>query len=153
MATTGETKVLPLVDGSELVSLSSAGAGLASSTRSAVGGADGASETAADSAAAWAVAGSGTSALGAAASSPPMTASLVPTSTVSPSWTRICVSVPEAGLGTSVSTLSVEISSRDSSASTCSPSCFSHLVIVPSETDTPICGMTTSIASVVAMSV
>jgi hypothetical protein len=27
---------------------------------------------------------------------------------------------------------------------------LSHFVIVPSETDTPICGMTTSIASVVA---
>ena len=56
--------------------------------------------------------------------------------------------MPDAGLGTSVSTLSVEISSSDSSASTCSPSCFSHFVIVPSETDTPIWGMTTSIASV-----
>jgi len=50
-----------------------------------------------------------------------------------------------------VSTLSVEISSSGSSASTCSPCCFSHFVIVPSETDTPICGMTTSIASVVAI--
>jgi hypothetical protein len=28
---------------------------------------------------------------------------------------------------------------------------LSHLVTVPSETDTPICGMTTSIASVVAI--
>ena len=56
------------------------------------------------------------------------------------------------GSGTSVSTLSVEISSSASSASTVSPSCFSHFVTVPSETETPICGMTTSIAvSVVAM--
>ena len=60
-----------------------------------------------------------------------MTASFVPTSTVSPSWTRIWVTIPLAGLGTSVSTLSVEISSNDSSASICSPSLLSHFVIVP----------------------
>ena len=46
--------------------------------------------------------------------------------------------MPVAGLGTSVSTLSVEISSRVSSASICSPTCFDHFVIVPSETETPI---------------
>ena len=155
LATTGDTNVLPFVDeaDSSLVSLAAVGAGVTSFTVSALGGVAGASETAADSAAACAVAGSGTSSFGAAAApSPPMTASFVPTSTVSPSCTRICVSVPEAGLGTSVSTLSVEISSSDSSAATSSPSCFSHLVTVPSETDTPICGMTTSIASVVAIS-
>ena len=33
----------------------------------------------------------------------------------------------------------------------CSPSCFSHFVIVPSETETPICGITTSMAVPVAM--
>src|SRR5712692_3978136 len=81
-----------------------------------------------------------------------MTASFVPTSTVSPSCTRISVRTPVPGLGTSVSTLSVEISSSGSSASTCSPCALSHFVTVPSDTDTPICGMTTSIASVVAMS-
>src|SRR6202035_3249190 len=53
--------------------------------------------------------------------------------------------------GTSVSILSVEISSSGSSASTCSPSCFSQRVTVPSETDTPICGITTSIAVSVAI--
>ncbi len=64
----------------------------------------------------------------------------------------ICVfGVPAAGLGTSVSTLSVEISSSGSSASTCSPSCLSHRVSVPSETETPICGITTSTAVSVAM--
>src|ERR671936_660003 len=57
---------------------------------------------------------------------------------------------PSLGAGTSVSTLSVEISSSASSAATDSPSCFSHFVIVPSETETPICGITTSIAWVVA---
>ena len=53
----------------------------------------------------------------ASAPSGAITASFVPTSTVSPSWTRICCTTPVAGLGTSVSTLSVEISSSDSSAS------------------------------------
>ena len=57
-----------------------------------------------------------------------------------------------AGDGTSVSTLSVEISSSVSSASTVSPTCLFHFVIVPSETETPICGMTTSTALVVAIS-
>ena len=56
-----------------------------------------------------------------------------------------------AGLGISVSTLSVEISSSGSSAATVSPTCFSHFVIVPSDTETPIWGMTTSIAVSVAM--
>ena len=63
--------------------------------------------------------GRGSSAAGAAPSldsagaapGAPMTASRVPTSTVSPSWTRICCTTPVPGLGTSVSTLSVEISS------------------------------------------
>src|SRR4029078_8032986 len=70
----------------------------------------------------------------------------VPTATVSPSWARICWRTPLAGLGTSVSTLSVEISSSDASAAIASPSDLSHLVIVPSETETPIWGMTTSTA-------
>ena len=57
-----------------------------------------------------------------------------------------------AGLGTSVSTLSVEISSSASSASIVSPSDLSHFVIVPSETETPIWGMTTSTSVPVAIS-
>ena len=81
-----------------------------------------------------------------------ITASFVPTSTVSPSWTRISAITPDAGDGTSVSTLSVEISSRLSSALICSPTCLSHFVIVPSETDTPIWGMTTSVAPATAIS-
>ena len=80
-----------------------------------------------------------------------ITASTVPTSTVSPSGTRIFATTPPAGLGTSVSTLSVEISRSDSSGATASPSCFSHFVIVPSETDTPIWGMTTSVCVFVAI--
>jgi len=81
-----------------------------------------------------------------------ITASVVPTSTVSPSWTRIFWTIPLPGLGTSVSTLSVEISSSGSSASIASPSLRSHFVTVPSDTETPICGMTTSIAVPVAIS-
>src|ERR671936_285705 len=153
-ATTGETNVLPF-------SVGAGGAG--------VDGADGAESAegatsptpslaaAIASSAACCVAGSGgasascfSSAAGAGAPPGAETASFVPTSTVSPSWTRICWRTPSPGLGTSVSTLSVEISSSASSAATDSPSCFSHFVIVPSETETPICGITTSIAWVVA---
>ena len=70
----------------------------------------------------------------------------VPTSTVSPSATRISVTIPAPGDGTSVSTLSVEISTIVSSASTCSPTCLAQRVIVPSDTLTPIWGITTSTA-------
>ena len=56
-----------------------------------------------------------------------ITASFVPTSTVSPSWTRIFWTTPVPGLGTSVSTLSVEISSSGSSASIASPSLLQPL--------------------------
>ena len=94
--------------------------------------------------AAGCVAGSGAG--GDAPASPPIRARTVPTSTVAPSSTRISVTTPAAGEGTSVSTLSVEISSSVSSASTVSPTCLFHFVIVPSDTDTPICGMTTSTA-------
>ena len=56
----------------------------------------------------------------------------VPTSTVSCSLTNILYKIPAFGEGTSVSTLSVEISSIISSRSIISPSFFNHLVIVPS---------------------
>ena len=65
----------------------------------------------------------------------------VPTGTVSSGPTRILVSTPVAGEGTSVSTLSVEISTRPSSASTWSPSCLSQSRTVPSVTDSPISGI------------
>ena len=84
--------------------------------------------------------GAPTSAPGAA-----MRARTVPTSTVSPSWTRISATTPSAGLGTSVSTLSVEISSSGSSRPIGSPTWRSHFVTVPSETETPIWGITTSV--------
>src|SRR5215208_23307 len=50
-------------------------------------------------------------------------------------------SVPAAGAGTSASTLSVEISTSGSSASTRSPTCFNQPRTVPSVTDSPIWGM------------
>ena len=162
-ATTGETKLLP-----SPFAPGSAGAGAGAGVGGSAGAASGscgvgvsALAAASLSAAASAVAGSGgaASAAGAAPSldsagaapAAPMTARRVPTSTVSPSWTRICCTTPVPGLGTSVSTLSVEISSNGSSAWISSPSCLSHFVIVPSETETPIWGITTSTAVGVAM--
>src|SRR5205085_3418573 len=73
-----------------------------------------------------------------------ITAKRVPTSTVSPSGTRISATKPPAGEGTSESTLSVETSNRTSSGSTLSPTCLNHLVIVPSVTVSPSWGIVTS---------
>ncbi len=69
---------------------------------------------------------------------------MVPTSTVSPSGTRISWSTPEAGEGTSESTLSVDTSNRGSSTSTWSPTALNHWVIVPSVTVSPSWGISTS---------
>ena len=74
----------------------------------------------------------------------PITASFTPTSTVSPSGTRISVRTPAAGDGTSESTLSVETSKSGSSRSTASPTPFIQRVIVPSVTVSPSCGIITS---------
>src|SRR5881397_22847 len=71
-------------------------------------------------------------------------ASTVPTSTVTPTSTASDTTRPLAGAGTSVSTLSVEISTIGSSDSTQSPTRFFHSTTVPSATDTPIWGMVTS---------
>ena len=65
--------------------------------------------------------------------------------TVAPSFTRISVSVPATGEGISASTLSVEISKIGSSRETVSPMFLSHLVMVPSVMDSPICGIVTSV--------
>ena len=51
------------------------------------------------------------------------------------------MTVPATGDGTSVSTLSVEISKSGSSRSTASPSAFSHFRIVPSTIVSPSCGI------------
>src|SRR3954469_7197659 len=65
----------------------------------------------------------------------------VPTGTVAPSATKSFVTVPATGDGTSVSTLSVEISNNGSSALTSSPSALSHFKIVPSTIVSPSCGI------------
>jgi hypothetical protein len=64
-----------------------------------------------------------------------------PTLTTCPSENKHFDNIPEAGDGTSVSTLSVAISRMDSSASIRSPSFFNHLRIVASATLSPILGM------------
>src|SRR6185369_11085107 len=73
----------------------------------------------------------------------PITARSPPTSTVSSSPATIRSSTPAAGEGISVSTLSVETSSRGSSTSTRSPSCLSQRVTVPSVTLSPRAGIWT----------
>src|SRR6187551_966901 len=145
-ATTGETNVLPSAPPSVGAGAGAAGAGAAACGAGAAGSGSGSGAAGASSFGSSVAGGAG-----GAEPAGPMTASFVPTSTVSPSGTRICSTTPDPGLGTSVSTLSVEISSSDSSAAISSPSFFSHLVIVPSDTETPICGMTTSIAVSVAI--
>src|SRR3954469_15514219 len=74
--------------------------------------------------------------------------STVPTSTVTPTSTARDTSRPVAGEGTSVSTLSVEISTIGSSASIQSPTRFFHSTTVPSATETPIWGIVTSTSDV-----
>src|SRR5205807_284455 len=74
----------------------------------------------------------------------PLTATTVLTWTVLPSETLISRNMPLVGAGSSAATMSVEISNRGSSRWTLSPTFFSHLVMVPSKMDSPICGITTS---------
>src|SRR5882757_4272762 len=68
------------------------------------------------------------------------------TGTVSPSCTRISEMTPAAGDGISASTLSVEISNNGSSRSTLSPTFLIQRTTVPSAIDSPIWGITTSVA-------
>ena len=72
-----------------------------------------------------------------------MTASRVPTSTVTPSSTRIALMTPLACAGISVSTLSVETSNNGSPRVTDSPTCLNHFATVPSATVSPNWGMVT----------
>src|ERR1039458_6988121 len=80
-----------------------------------------------------------------------MRATTVLIPTVAPSSTSTSASVPAAGEGISVSTLSVEISNNGSSRSTRSPRFLSHLVSVPSTMLSPIWGITTSVISVLSI--
>ena len=73
-----------------------------------------------------------------------MTASGVPTGTVSPSTTCTARSTPATAEGTSVSTFSVDTSNSTSSTATVSPTSLCHRMIVPSVTVSPSCGIVTS---------
>ena len=68
-----------------------------------------------------------------------------PTVTVSPASARISVIVPDAGAGSSMSTLSVETSTTVSPSLIVSPTLTFHSRIVPSVTDSPPVGVTMSI--------
>ena len=92
----------------------------------------GAAAGAGTGAATGAGAGAATGAETAACASEFNSAIMAPTSTVSFSWAKIAVRIPAEGDGTSVSTLSVEISKRISSRSTLSPGFFSQRKILPS---------------------
>jgi hypothetical protein len=81
-----------------------------------------------------------------------ISASTLPTPTVSPSAAWILTTVPLTGAGTSASTLSVDISTSVSSSETSSPSCLCHSRMDPSETESPIGGMTTSTVVFTAIS-
>ena len=83
-----------------------------------------------------------------AAPAAPIEASFVPTATVESTGTSIDSKTPATGDGISVSTLSVETSNNGSSTATVSPTFFSHLVTVPSVTDSPRAGITTGVESV-----
>ena len=63
---------------------------------------------------------------------------------LSPSFLTICAITPEAGAGTSSTTLSVSISTRISSITTASPGFFFHCSRVASATDSDSCGTFTS---------
>src|SRR5688572_22762424 len=73
------------------------------------------------------------------------TASTVPTATVVPAGTRICVMKPSLGDGISIETLSVSMSRMISSAATLSPTFLCQLATVPSLPVSPSCGINTFI--------
>ncbi len=67
-----------------------------------------------------------------------------PIGTESPTSATILARTPAAGATTSVSTLSVAISQRTSSAATSSPTALCHSTTVPSSTETPMWGIGTT---------
>ena len=119
-----------------------AGSGAASTTGAGAGAGSGSGAGAASTTGVGAGAGSGAGAT--TASAVPTTAMTAPTGTVSPSWAKICTTVPAMGDGTSVSTLSVLTSNNGSSAATVSPTFLNQRVMVPSVTVSPSCGSVTS---------
>src|SRR5579872_3671977 len=70
-----------------------------------------------------------------------ITATIAPTGATSPAGTRISDNTPALVAGTSIDTLSVSISNRLSPGATASPADLNHLVILPSATVSPSCGM------------
>ena len=76
----------------------------------------------------------------------PIEARRAPTATVESTGTSIVKTVPVAGEGISVSTLSVETSNNASSTFTLSPTFLSQRVTVPSVTDSPSAGIETIVA-------
>src|SRR5579863_9195100 len=76
-----------------------------------------------------------------------MTATIAPTGATSPATTRISESTPVVVDGTSIETLSVSISKRLSPGLTAAPADTNHLVILPSATVPPSCGIRTSMFS------
>src|SRR5581483_2555654 len=79
-----------------------------------------------------------------ASPAPEITATTAPTLATSPTWKRISVRVPLVVDGTSIDVLSVSISKRLSPGFTASPAFLNHLVILPSATVSPSCGIRTS---------
>ena len=77
----------------------------------------------------------------ATAPAPPITARRAPTGTVVSTGTSIEIIVPATGEGISVSTLSVDTSSKASSTATLSPTPFNQRVTVPSLTLSPSAGI------------
>src|SRR5262249_27236000 len=75
-----------------------------------------------------------------------ITATIAPTGATSPSDTRISASTPAVVDGTSIDTLSVSISNRLSPGLIASPADLNHLMILPSATVSPSCGISTSMA-------
>ena len=71
-----------------------------------------------------------------------------PTGATSPATTRISLKVPVVVDGTSIDTLSVSISNRLSPGFTASPADLNHLVILPSATVSPSCGISRSIFTI-----
>ncbi len=82
----------------------------------------------------------------AAPPSPAITATTAPTGATAPASTRISASTPPLVDGTSIDTLSVSISNRLSPGFTGSPTVLNQVVILPSATVSPSCGIRTSIA-------
>ena len=84
------------------------------------------------------------------APAPPITAKRAPTGTVVSTGTSMEIIVPATGEGISVSTLSVDTSSKASSTATLSPTPFNQRVTVPSLTLSPSAGIVIIVPALLA---